>query len=139
MSDQPYDFGRAREAAAAASAAQYAAETFARDAAKDFAHREEAYRVALAKRIVELHAEGTAWSVCGDVARGDTEVARLRRERDIAEGVREAAQQACWRRSADRKDTQSFIRWSQARDLAEGYGTAPEPAFEPVIGGRRAA
>jgi hypothetical protein len=67
----------------------------------------------------------------------EREVARLRRERDIAEGVREAMQQAAWRRAADRKDTQRFIDWSARRELAEGYGNAPEPEFEQPIGGRR--
>ena len=115
----PYDFQQARKAAENASRAQKAAEEFIREAARDFAVKEEAYRVALAKRIVELHAEGYAWTVCGDVARGEQHVARLRRERDIAEGVKDAAVQAAWRRAADRRDTERFIDWSMRRELAE--------------------
>jgi DNA-binding transcriptional LysR family regulator len=133
---QPYDFQGAREAAAAASRAQLDAERHLKDAARDFAEKEERYRVALAKEIVRQHAgDGVAWTVAPDLARGDATVARLRRERDIAEGVREAMQQAAWRRAADRKDTQRFIDWSLRRDVAEGYGSAPEPEFAHPIGG----
>jgi DNA-binding transcriptional LysR family regulator len=135
---QPYDFAQAREAAAQASRAQQAAETGLREAAREFAEKEERYRVALAKEIIRQHAEqGVAWTVAPDLARGNPQVARLRRERDISEGVREAMQQAAWRRAADRKDTQRFIDWSARRELAEGYGNAPEPEFEQPIGGRR--
>jgi hypothetical protein len=72
------------------------------------------------------------------MARGDKHVAKLRRERDIAEGMREAAMQDAWRRVADRKDTQAFIEWSKQRELAEGYGQASELDHQPIIGGRRA-
>jgi hypothetical protein len=134
---QPYDFGQARAAAAAASAAQLAAERAMKEASVDFAKKEEAYRISLAKEIVRQHAEDkVAWTVAPDLARGNVEVARLRMLRDIAEGVREASQQAAWRRAADRKDTQRFIDWSARREIAEGYGSAPEPAFDSPIGGR---
>jgi DNA-binding transcriptional LysR family regulator len=134
---QPYDFTSANAAAANASRNQYAAEQAMKDAAKDYAHKEEAYRCKLAETILRVHADGAAWTVAGDLARGDKDVARLRRERDIAEGVREAMQQAAWRRAADRKDTQRFIDWSARRELAEGFGSAPEPEYESPIGGRR--
>lgn len=134
---RPYDFQQARQVAAAASRAQEQAEQFIREASKTFALAEEAYRVRLAEMIVELHAQGMAWTVCQDVARGQKDVARLRRERDIAEGVREAAQQATWRRAADRRDTERFIGWSQARELAEGYRPPDEPAVKTF--GSRAA
>src|SRR5690349_2910005 len=103
--NRPYSFDEARSAATKASRAQIAAEEFIKDCARAYALAEEAYRVALAEAIVSAHAEGKAWTVCGDIARGDRRVAQLRRERDIAEGVRDAAVQAAWRRSADRRDT----------------------------------
>jgi DNA-binding transcriptional LysR family regulator len=135
---QPYTFEQARNVAHQASSAQLAAETALKDAARDFAEKEERYRVALATEIVRQHAvEGVAWTVAPDLARGNKDVARLRRDRDIAEGVREAMQQACWRRAADRKDTQRFIDWSMRRELAEGYGSAPEPEYHEPIGGHR--
>jgi hypothetical protein len=124
----PYTFGEARNHAAQASRAQTAAEEFIKDCARDYALKEEAYRVALANAIVSAHSEGKAWTVCGDIARGDKDVARLRRERDIAEGVRDAAVQAAWRRSADRRDTERFTEWSMRRDLAEGNGMAQRAA-----------
>ncbi|HET6866216.1 MAG TPA: hypothetical protein VFH80_09840, partial [Solirubrobacteraceae bacterium] len=71
-----------------------------------------AYRVALAKKIVELHAGGAAWTVCQDLARGDQSVADLRYRRDVAEGVKEAAQNAVWRHTADRKDLGKLVDWS---------------------------
>jgi hypothetical protein len=135
---EPYTFSQARDAAAAASRAQADAERHLKDAYRDFAEKEERYRVSLAKEIVRRHAEdGVAWTVAPDLARGTPEVARLRRDRDISEGVREAMAQAAWRRAADRKDTQRFVDWSARRELAEAYGTAPEPEFTSPIGGRR--
>lgn len=119
MTSAPWDFAQARAAAADASRMQQQAEEFVRDAARGFAMAEEAYRVRLATRITELHADGVAWTVCGDLARGDKDVARLRRERDIAEGVKEAAQHGAWRRAADRRDVQRFAEYSLRRDLME--------------------
>lgn len=138
MSNQPWDMGQARDAARRASIAQEQAEQALIETARDFAVKEESYRVALAKEIVRQHdVDGVAWTVAPDLARGDPNVARLRRERDIAEGVREAMQQAAWRRAADRKDTQRFIDWSARISLRVD---APEPDWsrEPVIGGARA-
>lgn len=139
MTGRPYDFDQARAAAENASRAQAAAEDFIREAAREYAVKEEAYRVALAKQILEQHAGGAAWTVCADLARGDEQVARLRRERDIAEGVKEAAGQAAWRRAADRRDTERFIDWSMRRELAEGAGRMPEPAASVTPIGRRTA
>lgn len=138
MTEQPYDFAAAIAASRRAAAAQQGAETAMREASRAYAETEERYRVALAKEIVRQHAEDkVAWTVAPDLARGNADVARLRRERDIAEGVRDALQQAAWRRAADRKDTQRFVDWSMRRELAEGYGNAPEPDFASPIGGRR--
>jgi hypothetical protein len=140
MSHAPYDFGQARDAAARASNAQHQAETNLIDAAKDYAEKEERYRVALAKEIVRQHDDDkVAWTVAPDLARGDKEVARLRKDRDIAEGVRDAAQQQAWRRAADRKDTQRFIDWSARREFAEAGGHVPEPLAMPIFGAGRAA
>jgi hypothetical protein len=55
------------------------------------------------RRIVELHAEGVAWSVAGDIARGDETVAAARYERDVAEAVSQAQEQAGFRLNADRR------------------------------------
>lgn len=119
MTNTPYTFGEARDAAARASRAQESAETFMREASKDAAQKEERYRIALAGKMVEHHADGVGWSTTAELARGDATVARLRMEFKVAEGVREAASQAAWRRSADRRDTERFCDWSMRRDLAE--------------------
>jgi hypothetical protein len=126
----PWTFSEAMAACQGASRRQQAAEDAMREASKAFALAEEAYRLALAKEIVNKHnVDGVAWTVAPDLARGDKDVARLRRERDIAEGVREAMQQAAWRRAADRKDAQRFSDWSQRRELAEHGGTDNRLAF----------
>lgn len=109
---QPYDFAQAREAVTLASQNMKNAEQFMRQAFEDSANAERAYRVALAKKIVELHAGGAAWTVCQDLARGDKTVADLRYARDVAEGVKEAAQNAVWRHTADRKDLGKLVDWS---------------------------
>ena len=136
--DHPFDEPEARNAARMAAALQAGCEGQIREAFSNFAEKEHAYRKALATRIAELHADGTAWTACGDLARGDERVARLRMERDIAEGVKEAAMQASWRRAADRKDIGRLIEWSARRDLAAGVD--PEDAAPGVVfGSRRAA
>jgi hypothetical protein len=125
----PFDFTEARAAARAASEAQAATENAIREAVQDRASAERAYRRALARRIVKAHEEGIAWSVCSDIARGDDEVAELRYQRDVAEGVCEALSQAGWRHAADRKDLTRLIAWSER--------VAPDGQSEPGV--RRAA
>lgn len=135
MTEAPWTFAEATAKCRQAAVAQSHAEDAYLAAARDFAAKEEAYRKALAAEIVKTHADGVAWSTAPDLARGDEAVARLRMERDIAEGVREAMEQALWRHVANRKDAQRFADWSQRRELAEGAGQVPEPDG-PLIGGR---
>lgn len=130
----PWTFDQAQAACREASALQLGAEKAMTEASKAAAEAEERYRIALAKQIVVEHESGVAWTVTPDLARGNAEVARLRRERDIAIGVQEATGQAAWRRTADRKDTQRFAEWSMRRELAEGAGRAPEPADHTPFG-----
>jgi hypothetical protein len=137
MTDQPWDFGAARDKCVAASNQQILAERAGQDAARKAAEASERYHLALACEIVRQHdVHGRAWTVCSDLARGEPEVARLRKERDIAEGVREAMSQYSWRAAADRKDAQRFADWSMRRDLAEGYHALEGPR-DPVTYGRR--
>jgi hypothetical protein len=131
MNPSPYDFTEARNAARKASESQAATENAMLDASRSRAEAERLYRLALAKGILTAHEEGVAWSACQDIARGDTEVARLRYERDVADGVCEALSQAAWRHAADRKDLQRLIAWSE-RVAPDG-----QAAEQPV--GRRAA
>jgi hypothetical protein len=121
----PWTFDEARKACREASRLQEAAEDAFQASAVDAAKAEEAYRLALATEIVSQHDGGVAWTVAPDLARGNAKVAALRRERDIKTGVRDALDQACWRRVADRKDAQRFADWSMRRELAEGYDDSP--------------
>jgi hypothetical protein len=110
---EPYDFQQARDAINSAKTVQAQAEAFRRDAAKALASAEQTYRIALAKKIVEVHAAGAAWTVAQDLARGDEAVAQLRYLRDVARGVLDAAEQAGWRHAADRKDLGRLVDWSR--------------------------
>ena len=134
----PLDLPDAREAEREASALQRGAEQTLREAFSALAGAERSYRVLLAKRITELHADGVAWTACADLARGDERVAQLRFERDVAAGVREAAIQSSWRYAADRKALGRLIEWSARRDLAAGVDVE-DAASGVVFGGRRAA
>ncbi|HEY4452356.1 MAG TPA: hypothetical protein VGN13_12275 [Solirubrobacteraceae bacterium] len=120
----PFDFTEAKAAARKASESQAATENAMLDQARKRAAAEQAYRVALAKRILKAHEEGIAWSVCSDIARGDQGVAALRYERDVADGVAEALSQAGWRHAADRKDLQRLIAWSER--------VAPDGQFDRI-------
>jgi hypothetical protein len=136
---EPFDFARAHEAHQEASRAQAAAEDTIGSASRAQAAAEEAYRVALAVEMWRLRREEkVAWSSLGDLARGTEHVAALKRQRDETEGALTIANHAAYRRSADRRDVERFIAWSQARDIAEGHGSRPDSDFQPAIG-RRAA
>lgn len=123
----PLDITEARAAARQASENQRSGEELLREAFQKAARAEQAYRKALAVEITRVHAEGGAWTVCADLARGEDTVARLRYERDVALGVKEAAVQASWRHAADRRDVGRFIDWSARIDLASG-GEQEQPS-----------
>ena len=109
----PYDFPGAKRASARWSRDMTAAADFRARAARDAAAAEHDYRVALAKRIVELHdQDGVAWTVAQDVARGDAKVAELRQRRDVAEGMKEAAELLGWKTSGDGRRLDRLIDWS---------------------------
>ena len=135
MSRAPYDFARARAAARDASRLQKTAEDFIREASKDHASKRRRTGSHSRTRSSNLRADGTAATLAKDLARGDKDVARRKRDSMIAEGVKDAAVQAAWRRANDRRDTERFIEWSMRRELAEGYRPPDEPVS--VIGGRK--
>lgn len=123
---QPFDFTEAREAINAEKRAQAQGEEAVRDAYRELALARKAYQVKLAEKILALRADSMAATVCGDIARGDTEVAELRFRRDLAEGVAEAASAAVWRHTANRKDLHELINWSKR--------VAPDGQHEPNFG-----
>jgi hypothetical protein len=127
VTESPYEWGQARDAINTAKAAQKAAEDNVRDAYKTFGLARRAYQTALAQRILELRAEGVAATICPDLARGDKHVADLRFQKDVAEGVMEAARSAVWRHTADRRELEQLVDWSMRRELAEGAGVQWSP------------
>lgn len=137
MADQPWDFGTAHAKERSASSAQQAAEEFVKQAYRDFAEKERAFRKAYAEEITKAKANGTAVTFCKEIARGCDRVTDLEFAKNVAEGVKEAATQAVWRASADRRTVEGLREWSMRRDLAEGYGRQSDPSFESPIGGRR--
>lgn len=127
------DIVGARAAETEASDDQRRAESELIDAAGRLAEAERAYRVELAKCMTALHAGGIAWTACRDMALGDERVADLRYERDLAKGIKEAADQAAYRLSADRRALGRLVEWSQRIDIRTG-GVGEQPA---TAGGRR--
>lgn len=60
---------------------------------KDYAHKEYNYRTALSKKLIEFRAEGMAVTHLADIAKGLPEIAQLRLERDLAEGLVKSAEE----------------------------------------------
>lgn len=60
---------------------------------KDYAKKEYNYRTALSKELIRLRAEGQAVTHLADIAKGKEEIAMLRFERDISEGLVKSAEE----------------------------------------------
>lgn len=60
---------------------------------KDYAKKEYLYRTALSKKLVELRVAGEKVTHLADIARGIPEIAKLRFDRDIAEGLKKSAEE----------------------------------------------
>lgn len=135
MNGLPWSFDEAERRLSAASSRQQSAEEELKRAYREAAEAEDRYRVRLALLITELRDMGVPATVCLDLAKGANDVAKLRRERDIAEGVKVAAEQACWRRNADRRDCRSLAAWSQRREMAEAAGVVHHDFEKPVGAG----
>lgn len=135
--DDVLDLDDARAAARKASTVGALAEQEYMRAAEQLAGAERDYRRALAQEIVRQHAAGVAWTVCSDLARGDTAVSDLRFDRDVARGMVDAGKQRGFRLAADRRSLEALVSWSMKQALAFDP-TVREPA-ETVPFGRRAA
>jgi hypothetical protein len=135
MSEQPWSFDEAVHRCSLVSKRQQEAEAALKSAYVGFAEAQEAYARRLAQVVESLREMSVPATVCLELARGAEDVAALRRERDGWEGVKAAAEQACWRRNADRKDAQRFSDWSQRREFAEAAGEV-QHTFEKPIGVR---
>lgn len=64
-----------------------------KDYQKDYAKKEYLYRTELSKELVTLRAQGQAVTHLADIARGKEEIAKLRFDRDIAEGLVRSAEE----------------------------------------------
>lgn len=117
----PYDFDGAKAAIEAATIEQERLEERIREVYREAAEADERFRVALARTMLELRDSGvTSWSACETLARGKAENAQLRREKEVAEGLKEAVSQAAFRVSADRRDLSKLIDWSSRVAMASG-------------------
>jgi hypothetical protein len=138
MNSQPWSFAEAYKAHKDAEEEQRRVESEVSRAYQEWGRAQNQYAVALARRMLELKGSGVAVTACETLAKGDENVARLREQRDIKEGLKETAKVAAWRVNADRRDVGDLLRWSARRDLAEYSGPAqPEPAHMQTFGGRR--
>lgn len=135
MAEQPWDFDQAVTRCHQASRHQQEAEDALANAYRGFAQAQEAYARRLAEVVQSLRDMSVPATVCLELARGAADVAELRRERDQWEGVKAAAEQACWRRNADRKDAQRFADWSQRREFAEAGGRVDHEFSRPIGAG----
>ena len=84
---------------------------------KDYAEKEYRYRTALSKRLVELRAEGQAVTHLSDIARGEEKIAKLKYERDIAEGLKKSAEEGInyYKLYAKLKENQLSREWGNAK------------------------
>ena len=129
------DFVAAVAAHREASEAQQNAERWYAGKGREYAEAERAYREALATAIVRIKSEGTAITVAQDLARGDKHVAELRYNRDLAEGLKDAASQSIWRHTAARRELCLFISWSERAAFLD----VEPPRDMPTFGRREAA
>lgn len=135
MNGLPWDFAESERQFYEASLRQEATENAMRDAYREFGRAQEAYARKLADTITELRSLSVPVTVCLELAKGTEEVAHLRMKRDVADGVKEAAQQAAWRANADRRAVERLAGWSERREFAEAAGEVRHQ-FEKPIGGR---
>lgn len=132
---EPMDFAAAVAASREASEAQHNAERYYAQCGRECADAERAYREGLAQAITRIKSEGGSISAARDLARGDKHVAGLCFNRDLAEGLRDAASQSIWRHTADRRELEQFLDWSKKASFLDSTPTREAQAF----GSRRAA
>ena len=125
---EPMDYQTAVEVMRVESEHQKEAESQLAKHHRSLADAEKRYREAVAKRIIEKRAEKHAANLCKELARGDSDIAQLGYERDLAIGMVDAAQQSIWRHTANRRDLEHFIDWSKRASFldmegrSEGHG-----------------
>lgn len=85
--------------------------------AKDYAMKEQIYRVALSKRLVQRKSEGYSVTNLSDIVRGEEDIAKLKFERDIAEGLMKSAEKGTdfYKLYAKLMESQTAREWGQAK------------------------
>lgn len=84
---------------------------------EEYARKEYLYRTALSKRLVELRANGQPVTHLADIVRGEENIARLRFDRDIAEGLKNSAEKGTdfYKLYAKLMEAQNSREWGQAK------------------------
>lgn len=84
---------------------------------KDYAVKEYNYRTALSKRLLERRAGGQPVTHLADIVKGEEDIAKLRFERDIAEGLKNSAEKGTdfYKLYARLMEAQNAREWGQSR------------------------
>lgn len=134
----PLDFGQLQALFARADASQQEGEDFLRTAARQLGETAAAYRKALALEITRLRNDSAPATLARDLARGNERIADLKAAETLAEGIYEAAKQACYRHAADRREVEQLGEWSR-RVALDGQQREPRGQQQRPIGARPAA
>lgn len=119
---EPYDYEQAKRVGLKLTQERRAALTALEEAVKVHAQAEDDYRTTLREQIVlDKSAHGATAGL--EMARGHSEVARLRNARDVAAGMVKARELAVKGMEGDRATFHRLVEWSQSRERqAPGTG-----------------
>ena len=83
----------------------------------DYAKKEYLYRTELSKRLLQRRTEGIPTTILSDVVRGEEDIAKLKFDRDIAEGLKNSAEKGTdfFKLYAKLMDSQTAREWGQAK------------------------
>lgn len=84
---------------------------------KEYAVKEYNYRTTLSKRLLERKAEGYAVTILKEIVKGEEDIAKLRFERDIAEGLKNSAEKGTdfYKLYARLMDAQNGREWGNTK------------------------
>ena len=84
---------------------------------EEYARKEYAYRTALSKRLLQRKTEGYAVTNLADIVRGEEDIAKLKFERDVAEGLKNSAEKGTdfYKLYAKLMEAQTSREWGQAK------------------------
>ena len=84
---------------------------------KEYAKKEYEYRTALSKRLLQRKTEGYAVTNLSDIVRGEEDIAKLKFERDVAEGLKNSAEKGTdfYKLYAKLMEAQTSREWGQAK------------------------